>query len=240
MIPSTPRRTLLFLLLSTAVFFVPDWLVPEPWKQTTAYKTLDAFYLGMVILTGFALGPWMGRLMMIGEVASGPVRVAIDQALGTLYGEQEGPPAVRVFEHRDPFVLTAGLWPRQCEVFLSTGMVMRHGMAGLRFLLARAKVHATLPHRLAAVVPVLLLTVAVPDTPQGAADWGLLAVILLGWLGVHWVSELWVDRQAAALMGPDARIGLVELLHATSSRRPAFTLLPARWRERQMARMVWG
>lgn len=238
MIPSSPRRTLLFLALSTAVFFVPDLLVPDAWTKTSAYRLLDALYLGLVILAGFVLGPRIGRLMMTGELAGGPVRWAVDHALSSLGVRDPGPP-VRVFEHRAPFVLTAGLWPGQCEVFLSTGMVGRHGPAGLRFLLARARAHARLPHRLAAVVPVLLLTVAIPDTPHDAGDWTLLVLILLGWLLVHWASELGVDRQAAILMGPDARMGLAELLQASASGRPALTLLPARWRERQMARMRW-
>lgn len=238
MIPSTPRRTLVFLLLSTAVFFVPDLIVPDAWTKTSAYKLLDSLYLGLVILAGFALGPWMGRLMMTREVASGPVRWAVDHALASLGGKHYDPP-IRVFEHRAPFVLTAGLWPSQCEVFLSSGMVGRHSHAGLRFLMARARVHARFTHRLAAVVPVLLLTVAIPDTPHDVGDWGLLGLILLGWLLVHWASELGVDRQAAILMGPDARMGLSEMLQAGASGHPALTLLPARWRTRQMARMRW-
>ena len=34
MIPSSARRTLIFLLLSVLVFWGPDWLVPTAWEQT--------------------------------------------------------------------------------------------------------------------------------------------------------------------------------------------------------------
>jgi hypothetical protein len=241
MIPSSPRRTWIFLLVSSLAFFGPGYLVPAAWEKDATYLLISSIYQGMLVLAGFWYGPAICRKLVVKEAADGPFREAVDQALSELR-KSTGPvqlaeiPIILV-EYPAPFIVTAGLLPRQSQVFLSSDLVERLGINGLRFLLARALVHSHLSQRLAALLPVLMFTVTVTDSPSDAMAWLSLAGFLVGWLFVHWFFELRVDRQAAQAMGPGATEGLREILlaHATPiswlSAQP-----PTRWR----LRMVGG
>jgi len=234
MIPSSPRRTWIFLGASCLLYFAPDLLLPVTWQQASLYPILSAAYQGGLLLLGFALAPAICRAMVEREIAAGPLRTAVDQALAPLHGLPL--PQVVVAEHDLPFILTAGLLPRHCQVYVSSALVGRLSLNGLRFLLARAAVHASLRQRLAALLPVLGFTVLLPNDYGSPATWYATAGFLGLWLLLHWFFELDADRRAARMMGPGASEGLHEVVAATAtpldrlSPRP-----PLHWRLRAVA-----
>jgi hypothetical protein len=136
---------------------------------------------------------------------------------------------VTLVDHRQPFIVTAGLRRRQCRVFLSTGQARRLGPVGLRFALARAMAHADASQRMASMIPVLVLTVWFPDTLSwvGALD---LAGLCLAWLALHWYVELRADAKAARVVGPHATEGLRELMAATAALVTLSLHAPTAWR----------
>jgi hypothetical protein len=244
MIPSSARRTLIFLLLSVLVFWAPDQLVPAAWAHDTTYLLVSNLYQGLLVIAGFWFGPALCQAMVVDEVSTGPLRQAIDQILDELNTAElstaelntratahalAGLP-VTLVDHAQPFIVTAGLLPSQCQVFLSTGQACRLGPAGLRFLLARAMLHGEVSQRMAAMIPVLLLTVWFPNT----LDWVTaltLAGCCVGWLALHWTVELRVDAKAARVMGPHAIEGLREVMAATAAAANTLSLhAPAGWR----------
>lgn len=239
MIPSSARRTLIFLLLSVLVFSGPDWLVPTAWQHETAYPLVSNLYQGLLVIAGFWFGPALCKAMVVDEVSAGPLRQAIDRILVELSTAELNTQAtahswaglpVTLVDHPQPFIVTAGLLPSQCQVFLSTGQAYRLGPVGLRFLLARAMVHADASQRMAAMIPVLLLTVGFPNT----LDWMTsltLAGFCLGWLALHWTFELRVDAKAARVIGPQAIEGLREVIAATATAANTLSLhAPTEWR----------
>ncbi len=215
MIPSSPGRTWLFIGISLLLFFAPDLLSPEAWRQAPAYPTYVALYLGGLVLLGFAFGPAICQALVVREDVDGPARRRLDDALARVAAQ--GAPRVALAEHPQPFVLTAGLLPGLSRVFVSSAFVSRLPEPGLRFLLARALAHATWPQRLAASLPVLVLTVLLPDTPHDPLDWLVLVIFLALWLAWHWAFELAADRRAARLAGRDAVTGLCALVDAERS-----------------------
>lgn len=235
MIPSSPRRTWAFLLLSSLAYFVPGLLVPAAWAKTTTYLLLSDIYQSALVVAGFWYGPAICRALVLKEVVAGPLREAVDRTMAELGGNAApARPAelpVTLAEHPAPFVVTAGLLPRHSQVFLSSALAERLGERGLHFLLARALAHGGLSQRLAAVLPVVALTVMLPDAPTGTVAWLGVAGFLAAWLAVHWFFELRADFQAAKAVGPDAVWGLQEVLAAGAS--PAGWLSaqpPLRWR----------
>lgn len=233
MIPSSPRRTWLFLLASSLAYFGPDLLVPVAWAHTSLYLTLSAVYQGMLVVLGFWFGPAICRALAVSTVVTGPLSAAVERERTGLSDAGLRQPPVQLFEHTMPFVLTAGLLPRQSEVFLSTGLVSRLTPAALKFLLARTAVHATLRHRLAALLPVLAFTMWLPDDLKSVATWLETGGFLLLWLMLHWIFELDADRVAARVMGGDATDALREWLAVTAA-HPAWltTHPPLAWRLR--------
>jgi Zn-dependent protease with chaperone function len=233
MIPSSPRRTWLFLLISCALFFGPDLLAPAAWSGTVAYRTLSTAYQGLLVILGFWLGPAICRALVVRRVNAGPVHEALEAAVRTLGDAGWRPAPITLADHPMPFVLTAGLLPSRVEVFLSSGLARRLSEPGLRFLLARALAHGSWPHRLADVLPVLAFTVWVPDEPAGLGSWLALAVGLLLWLALHWAFELAADRRAGRVLGSLAASALREV--ETATRTPLSRLIPhppLRWRIR--------
>jgi hypothetical protein len=216
MIPSTPRQTWLFLGASCLLYFAPDLLTPAAWSQTEIYPILSSCYQGLLVLLGFGYGPAICHAMVVREIDAGPPRMAVDQALAILAATRSPAPPVILAEHAVPFVLTAGLLPKRCQIFISSALAGKLSANGLRFLLARAAVHATWRQRLAAVIPVLLFTALLPD-PKDLASWLVVVGFLAAWLPLHWLSELAADRQAARGMGSQASDGLREVLAATAS-----------------------
>jgi Zn-dependent protease with chaperone function len=233
MIPSSPRRTWLFLLASTLAYFGPDLLVPGAWTHTSLYLTLSAVYQGVVVTLGFWFGPAICRAMAVGTLSTGSLQAAADREQAGLPDVGLPRPPVLIFEHDLPFVLTAGLLPSQCEVFVSSGLVGRLTPVALKFLLARAAAHATLRHRLAAFLPVLIFTVLLPDDLKSVATWLAMGGFLAIWLMLHWVFELDADRSAARALGSDADPALREWLAVTTP-HPAWLSMhpPLRWRLR--------
>lgn len=213
MIPSSPRRTWLFLGITALLFFAPDLLTPEAWQQARLYSTLFASYQGLLIVLGFALGPAICRALVIEEIHAGPLRTSVDRVMSKL----SPPLRVVIAGHALPFVLTAGLLPQRCQVFVSSALVARLTPNGLHFLLARASAHTTGRQRLAALLPILAFTVLIPDVPKGLATWLEISAFLLFWLLLHWLFELDADRQAARLLGAGASEGLRAVQAATAS-----------------------
>lgn len=237
MIPSSPRRTWIFLGASLLLYFAPDLLLPDRLQHVPLYPLLSNVYQGVLVLLGFLFGPAICRALVVREVVAGPLRTVADLALAGIAGRGRRPPPLLLAEHPSPFVLTAGLLPGSCQVFLSSGLAARLSPAGLRFLIARAAAHASLRQRLAACVPVLAFTVLVPDDLKSLSTWLLMAAFLLGWLALHWLFELDADRQAAAMLETGAGAGLREVLAATAS--PLGWLMPGpplRWRLRAVDR----
>ena len=233
MIPSSPRRTWLFLIASSLAYFGPDLLVPAAWAHTHAYLVGSALYQGMLVVLGFGFGPALCRAMAVSPIGTSALNAAIEQGRADLKAAGLAVPPVLLFDHAMPFVLTAGLLPRQYEVFVSTGLASRLTASGLQFLLARAAVHATLRHRLAALLPLLVFTVLLPDDLTSLATWLETAGFLLLWLLVHWAFELDADRCAARAAGAGAGDALREEL-AVHHPHPTWlsTHPPLRWRLR--------
>lgn len=235
MIPSSPRRTLIFLVASLLAFFWPDVVVPVAWGKTPTYLLVSDVYQVALALAGFWFGPAICRALVLEEVTTGPLRQALDESLAELRRRkgsfQLADVAVHMAAYPAPFVVTAGLLTGRCQVFLSSALVERVGIYGLRFTLARALAHAGLSQRLAALSPVLAVTVMVPATPADLTTWLRVAVILAGWLVVHWVFELRADRQAARAMGEGAETGLREVLAGSAPRAAWLSVQPPlRWR----------
>ncbi len=239
MIPSSPKRTWLFLLLSLLSFYGPGMLVPDAWDKNTSWLLVYSIYQSIVVIIGYWYGAAICHALVVEPVVDGPLRQAVDDALADLqpgiarHGLAELP--VNLFSYPMPSMVTVGLLPRQSEVFLSSDLVERLGMNGRRFLLARALVHGSWVHRLASLLPVLALTVLLPGTPTDGVGWFELAGFLTGWLVLHWFFELRVDRQAAAIMGVGANEGLRELLVVTAPPVAWLTVHPpVRWRLQQI------
>lgn len=233
MIPSSPRRTWLFMLASSLAYFGPDLLVPAVWAHTSLYLTLSAVYQGMLVVLGFWFGPAICRALAVSMVVTGPLRAAVEREWTGLSDAGLRSPPVLLFEHTMPFVLTAGLLPSHSEVFVSSGLVSRLTPAGLKFLLARTAVHATLRHRLAAILPVLVFTVLLPDDLKSVATWLETGGFLLLWLMLHWIVELDADRTAARAVGTGATDALRDWLAVTTA-YPAWLTMhpPLAWRLR--------
>lgn len=64
MIPSSARRTLIFLLLSILVFWAPDWLAPTAWEHDATYPLVPNLYQGLLLITGFWFGPALCKAMV--------------------------------------------------------------------------------------------------------------------------------------------------------------------------------
>lgn len=234
MIPSSPRRTWIFLIVSTLVFFGPDLVVPETMAHDPTYLSLYGLYQGVLIVAFFGFGPALCRAMVIAELTAGPLRAALDQAKAGLRGVPDLP--VTLVEHQAPFIVTAGLLPAQSAVFLSSETVAGLGPLGLRFLLARALAHGGPGQRLAAVLPILLLTLLWPDDYSALSTWLFLAAFSAAWLAVHWTFELRADRAAARAMGDGAELGLAEMLASGGGALAGLSMQPPlRWRLRAVA-----
>ncbi len=217
MIPSSPGRTWLFIGISLLLFFAPDLFSPAAWRLAPTYPTYVALYLGALVLLGFAFGPSICQALVVREDVDGPARRRVDDALARIAASGGHAPRVVLAEYPQPFVLTAGLLPRLSRIFISTAFINRLPEPGIRFLLARALAHATWLQRLAASLPVLALTVLLPDTPHDPVDWLVLAAFLALWLAWHWVFELAADSRAARIAGRDAVHGLRALVDAGRS-----------------------
>ncbi|MFA5170653.1 MAG: hypothetical protein WC426_03725 [Sulfuriferula sp.] len=236
MIPSSPRRTLIFLLLSSLAFYGPSLLSPASWDNNATYSLLSSIYQAGLVIVGFWYGPAICNALIVKTVVAGPLRQAVDWNLAELHKRKghvqltEIP--VVLAEYPIPFIVTAGLLPQQSQIFIASSMAERLGINGLRFVLARALVHGSWSQRLAAVLPVLILTVMLPDTPADTFAWFSLGGFLLGWLIVHWFFELRADHQAAQVMGADeATQGLRELLAVTTTSANWLSVHPpVRWR----------
>jgi Zn-dependent protease with chaperone function len=239
MIPSSPRRTWTFLLLSSLAFFMPDFVVPVAWEKQSTYLLLSSLYQGALVIAGFWYGPAICRALVVKEVIAGPLRQTLDRAVAEL-GRSDGHAQVNelpltLAEYPIPFIVTTGLLPGRTQVFLSSALAERIGNNGLRFLLARALAHGEWSQRLAALLPVLALTVMLTQTPASFNEWLELALCLVGWLVMHWFFELRADRQAARIMGFGAQEGLHEMLRATGSPLGWLSAQPPiRWRLRMV------
>ena len=233
MIPSSPHRTWVFLIVSSLVYFGPDLLVPAAWAHTHAYLVLSALYQGMLVVLGFWFGPALCRALVVSAIGTPALHAAIERGRAGLETAGLAAPPILLFDHAMPFVLTAGLLPRQCVVFVSTGLASKLTPSGLQFLLARAAAHATLRHRLAALLPLLAFTMLLPDDLKAPVTWLETGGFLLLWLMVHWAFELDADRFAARAAGAGAGDALRESLAITQP-HPAWlsTHPPLRWRLR--------
>ena len=214
MIPSSPRRTWTFLLLSSAAFFGPDLFVAASVSKSAEYIFYYNLYQGILVLLGFWLAPMICRRLVEHEVLGGPLRQAVDEIRDQFRnGARETPCPdlpLTVIDHRQPFILTVGLLPDQITVFATTGLLKQLGHAGLRFVIARSLAHGQGSQRLAAVV---------------------LALVLLILLIAHWIFELKADRQAARIMGEEAISGLRQLLATQDRAQHLFSLSPPiKWR----------
>ncbi|NDU91546.1 MAG: hypothetical protein G3I10_02875, partial [Ferrovum sp.] len=176
MIPSSPQRTWKFLLLSCLAFWGPDLVVPAAWSKNETYLLLSTLYQEALVVAGFWFGPAICQALVMREMSEGPLRQAVDWTLTELH-KPRGRTArlaeipVTLADHPGPFIVTAGLLPGQSRIFLSSGLTARLGIHGLRFLLARALVHAHLSQRLAALLPLLMLTLVLSDIPEGLMAW---------------------------------------------------------------------
>jgi hypothetical protein len=231
MIPSSSRRTWVFLILSSISLWGPDLMVPSAWEHAPVYLLVSNLYQSFLVVAGFWFGPAICRAMVVSEVKTGPAHDAIRHALdelGRARSTRRLP--VTLFEHQHPFILTAGMLPGQCEIFVSTELARHLGPDGLRFQIARAMAHSALSQRLAALIPVLLLTVLFPSSFDWATS-AYLVAFLLAWLAFHWFFELQVDRWAARALGERATTGLIEMLTATDGLAQKISLHPPlRWR----------
>jgi hypothetical protein len=220
LIPSTPKRTWLFLLSSSLAYFGPDLLTPAAWNHSYTYIVLSTCYQDVLIVAGFAFGTAICRALVAHEIASGPLRTAVDKAVLDIRNSEISVPQIILADHSMPFVFTAGLLPGKCEVFISSALVNRLSpTTGMRFLIARATAHTAWYQRSAAILPILAITTLVPDVPHEGTSWFELGVLLFLWLVSHWVFELAADHKAAGLIGKQsAADGLREIAAATASR----------------------
>ena len=236
MIPSSPRRTWKFLLLSCVAFWGPDLVVPAAWGRNETYLLLSTLYQEALVVAGFWYGPAICQTLVVREVVEGPLRQVVDWTLSELHkprgaGARLAEIPVTLADHPGPFIVTAGLLPGRSRIFLSSGLTARLGIHGLRFLLARALVHARLSQRLAALLPALVLTLTLSDVPESIMAWLGLFGLLVGWLVLHWVFELRADREAARAMESGAVAGLREVLAATAAPGAWLSVRPPlRWR----------
>ena len=138
MIPSSPRRTLLFMLLSSLAYFAPDLLAPAAWAHSSAYPVLSTVYQCVLVVAGFWLGPAICRILVVREIGQGSLFETIEKQRAGLINKKLTVPPVVLFDHPAPFILTVGLLPNRCEVFLSAGLANRLSAGGVKFLLARA------------------------------------------------------------------------------------------------------
>jgi Zn-dependent protease with chaperone function len=220
MIPSSPGRLWTFLLLSLLAFSLPDLLIPDAARNDPGLQRASQVYLGALVTALFWFGPALCRAMVRRELNT--ATLALTRPAPTLV----------LFEHPAPYVLTVGLWPRQCRTFLSSGLAGRLTPPALAFLLGRAEAHGQWPHRLAAYLPVLACTVLIPNDPSRIA-WPPTLAGLAAWLALHWFMELRADRQAAQSLGVGAPAALAQLELAVASRVSWLNLHPPRrWRER--------
>ena len=234
MIPSSARRTLIFLLISVLVFLWPDWVIPSSWAHDATYLLVSNLYQGLLVIAGFWFGPALCKAMVIDEVSAGPLHQAVDQILDELNTQATAHSLtvlpVTLVDHPQPFIVTAGLLPWQSQVFLSTAQAVRLGPAGLRFLLARAMIHGDVPQRMASIIPLLLLTAGFPNTLNWVTSL-YLAGYCLGWLALHWYVELRVDAKAARVTGPQAIEGLREVMATSATLAGKLSLPPPKaWR----------
>ncbi len=240
MIPSSPRRTWRFLLLSCLAFWGPDLVVPAAWSRNESYLLLSTLYQEALVVAGFWYGPAICRALVVQDITEGPLRQAVDWTLAELHRPRGNTARladvpVNLVDHPNPFIVTTGLLPRQSRIFLSSGLATRLSIHGLRFLLARAMVHAHPSQRLAALLPLLMLTLVLSDVPEGFMAWLGLFGFLAGWLVVHWAFELRADREAARAMGVGAMAGLLEVLAATAAPGAWLSVRPPlRWRLRMV------
>ena len=231
MIPSSPRRTWALLLVIVLLLWLPSLLTPDALEEQPTYLLANTLYQCALVVVLFWFGPALSNAMVLSEPCDGAARQTLDQASADL----EGRPGlatrlpVTLFEHFQPFILTAGLLPQHCRIYVSTTLVEEIGPAGLRFTLARAHLHGGWGHRLVAFVPVLLLTAFFPDLSDWRG-WLVLAPLLAIWLALHWWIELQTDRQVARILGADAAEGLRETLAAPVP--GAFLQPPPNWRAR--------
>ena len=187
------------------------------------------------MVAGFAFGPLICRTLVVHEITSGPLHAAVDRAMSDLNRVEIPKLKIILSDHHMPFVLTAGLLPSRCQVFVSSAMVSRLSSdAGIRFLIARAMAHTTWHQRLVAIVPVLIFTTLIPGVPHDVPDWLALGVFLFVWLVLHWVFELAADYKTALVIGKHAATnGIREMHAATASHMSLLTLSPPMsWRVR--------
>jgi hypothetical protein len=235
MIPSSPKRTWIFLVLSSLAFYTPVLLMPGDWEKDTSYVLFYTIYQGALVLAGFWYGPAICRSLVVRTLVAGPLRQAVEDIIVELRNNnglaQLAVIPVTLAEYSVPFIVTAGLLPSRSQVFLSSALMERLGANGLRFVLARALLHGSLSQRLAALLPVLVLATMITDTPSSILAWLALAGFFLGWLLMHWFFELRADSKAAQALGPAAAAGLRELWQATAS-TPGWLSVqpPIRWR----------
>jgi Zn-dependent protease with chaperone function len=233
MIPSSPRRTWLALLLSCLFYFGPDLLVPSAWSQTSTYTLLYGAYLGSLVVLGFWFGPMICHALAVSTIRTGPLYDAIERAKTSMKDTRPVKPPVTLFDHMMPFVLTAGLLPKRSEVFISSGLTSQLTSHGLEFVLARATAHATLRHRLVAFLPILIFTVFLPDDMKSISTWLIGSGFLALWLMLHWIFELDADRCAARVVGDSAADALREWLTVTNPHSTWLTTHPPlTWRLR--------
>ncbi|MDD5179855.1 MAG: hypothetical protein PHT15_01175, partial [Gallionellaceae bacterium] len=88
MIPSSPRRTWTFLLISSLAFLGPYLLAPAAWDKNATYLLLSSLYQGTLVVAGFWYGPVICRALVVKEVVAGPLRQAVDWTLAELRKSQ--------------------------------------------------------------------------------------------------------------------------------------------------------
>ena len=201
---------------------------------------VNAVYQGALAVAGFWYGSALCRMLAVNVISSGPFYQAMEETIAAL--RQHMTPArlaelpVIVLAYPAPFILAVGLLPRQRQAYLTSDLIENLGVYGRRFLLARVWLHGRWPQRLAVLLPVLALTVILADMPSSVRDWLVLIGFLAGWLVLHWLFELHVDRQAAQAIGEGATQGLQEMLAATAPPVAGLTVHPQiRWRLRAVA-----
>lgn len=216
MIPSSPRRTLIFTIVSSFVYFGPDFLVPKAWTTSSSYEFYYACYQSALVIIAFWFSPSICHWLVLRKA--------------NLAGTETKLP-ITIFDHPAPFILTAGMLPRHCEIFLSSGLANRVTPLGIRFLIARAVTHGTALHRLGAFIPALAFAWIFPGIPDSLKDWLNMFVFLALWLIIHWGLELNVDRSAATQLGSESAGALRDVLAVTNPHnRWLTTQPPLAWR----------